>query len=62
MPRKKNEGKPVDATGSEMKIVRLELTVEQHKRLRLAAARKELSMAALAREVMNEYLDKEEPL
>lgn len=59
MPRGRKEGKNVNATGVELKIVRLELSADQHKQLRVAAANREISMAALAREIMAEFLKKE---
>jgi predicted DNA-binding ribbon-helix-helix protein len=59
MPRKKSaKGKPVDDAGTEMRSVRLELTPEFHKRLRQAAADREMSMAALARAMVEESLSR----
>lgn len=60
MPRKTSkEGKPVDALGAELKAVRLELPADAHKRLRVAAASQDLSMAALVRRLVEEYLAKQ---
>jgi predicted HicB family RNase H-like nuclease len=57
MPRKtSNGGKPVNAVGAELKAVRLELTPEIHKELRIEAAKQDLSMAALVRGWVEENL------
>ena len=57
MPRKlSREGKPVNASGTALKAVRLELTPETHKRLRIEAARQDMSMAALVRGLVEGYL------
>ena len=59
MPRKKSAtGKPVDDTGTELRAVRLELPAKLHKRLRQAAADREISMAALARLMVEEGLSR----
>jgi hypothetical protein len=59
MPRKTSrEGKPVNATGVELKAVRLELTPEIHKQLRIEAAKQDMSMAALVRTWVEENLAK----
>jgi predicted HicB family RNase H-like nuclease len=59
MPRKQSkEGKPVNAVGTELKAVRLELTAETHKELRIEAAKQDMSMAALVRGLVEEYLAK----
>lgn len=59
MPRKKSaRGKPVDETGTELRAVRLELPPGLHKRLRQAAADREISMAALARLMVEEGLSR----
>jgi predicted HicB family RNase H-like nuclease len=59
MPRKRSmEGKPVNATGTVLKAVRLELTPETHKQLRIEAAKQDMSMAALVRGLVEEYLKK----
>jgi predicted HicB family RNase H-like nuclease len=59
MPRKTTkEGKPVNATGVELKAVRLELTPEVHKQLRVEAAKQDKSMAALVRTWVEENLAK----
>jgi hypothetical protein len=57
MPRKTSKGgKPVDAAGTELKAVRLELTLEAHKLLRVEAAKEGMSMASLVRRLVEEYL------
>jgi plasmid stability protein len=60
MPRKRSdEGKIVNATGQELRPVRLELPVDTHKLLRFEAARREMSMAAAARAIIEEFLAKQ---
>jgi hypothetical protein len=62
MPRKKSKGgKPVNAAGTELKAVRLELPVEDHKRLRIEAAKEGVSMASLVRCIVEGYLAKRKP-
>jgi hypothetical protein len=61
MPRKKAGGKPVDASGVELRAVRLELPVEAHKALRIEAAKRELSMAQMVRKLVEEFLAKRKP-
>jgi predicted HicB family RNase H-like nuclease len=57
MPRNKSpEGKPVDAAGTELRAVRVELTPTIHKRLRLEAAKQDRSMASLVRVLVEDYL------
>jgi hypothetical protein len=57
MPRKRTrEGKAVDATGTVLKAVRLELSPEIHKALRIEAAKADKSMAALVRGWVEEHL------
>lgn len=46
----------MDATGEILKMVRLELPAEIHKRLRVEAAQREMSMSALARLFVEEGL------
>jgi hypothetical protein len=59
MPRKKNEkGKLMNAAGQELKTVRLDLPADLHKRLRLEAAHREMSMAQVARIAVEELLAK----
>jgi hypothetical protein len=59
MPRKlSREGKPVDATGTALKAVRLELSPDVHKQLRIEAAKQDMSMAALVRTWVEENLAK----
>jgi predicted HicB family RNase H-like nuclease len=59
MPRKiSTEGRPVDATGTVLKAVRLELSPETHRALRIEAARQDKSMAALVRTWVEENLAK----
>jgi predicted HicB family RNase H-like nuclease len=57
MPRKKSdEGKPVDATGIEMKAVRVEISPEMHRLLRRVAAADDMSMAAYAKERLEKII------
>jgi hypothetical protein len=57
MPRKRNEeGKLMNATGQVLKPIRLDLTAEMHRRLRIQAAKEDKSMAALARDLVEEGL------
>ena len=57
MPRKLSKGgKPMSAAGVELKAVRLELTPEIHKQLRIEAAKQDMSMAALVRSWVEEHL------
>jgi plasmid stability protein len=59
MPRKRNEeGQAVNAAGEALKVVRLELSPEMHLKLRVAAAKENKSMSAMAREVVEEFLKK----
>jgi predicted HicB family RNase H-like nuclease len=46
------------ATGEKLRMVRLELPEEWHKLLRLEAAKRDVSLAALAREYVEEGLRK----
>ena len=60
MPRKKTEkGKPMDAQGAELKAVRVDLELATHKALRIEAAKREMSMAALARQLIEEFVAKQ---
>lgn len=57
MPRKKSEeGKPMNAAGVELKPVRLELSPEAHRQLRIKAAIEGMSMASYARQIVEEFL------
>jgi hypothetical protein len=59
MPRKlSREGRPVDATGTALKAVRLELSPDIHKQLRIEAAKQDMSMSALVRAWVEENLGK----
>ena len=59
MPRKTSkEGKPVNAIGTELKAVRLELPLEDHKALRIEAAKEGISMALLVRKLVEQFLAK----
>ncbi len=61
MARKKpGEKKDMEAV-AETKFVRLELPLDTHRKLRIAAARAELRMAQLARIAVEEYLERHEP-
>jgi len=62
MPRKLSPaGKPTDVEGTELKAVRVELTPDVHKRLRVEAARQDRSMASLVRVLVEDYLAKRKP-
>jgi plasmid stability protein len=62
MPRRISPvGKPIDAAGTELKAVRVELSPAVHKQLRLEAARQDRSMAALVRVIIEAYLSKRKP-
>jgi predicted HicB family RNase H-like nuclease len=54
----KTEGKPMNAVGVELKAVRLELSAETHRALRIEAAKQDTSMAALVRGLVEEHLAK----
>ena len=59
MPRKTTpKGKPMDATGTELKAVRLELPIEAHKQLRVEAAKEGVSMATFVRKIVEDCLAK----
>jgi hypothetical protein len=60
VPRKKSErGKPVNATGAELKTIRLELTEDVHRMLRKLAADEDMSMAAFARKTVERVVREE---
>lgn len=62
MPRNKSPaGKPVNSEGDELKAVRLELTVADHRKLRVAAAKEGVSMASFARRLVESALTKIKP-
>jgi hypothetical protein len=62
MPRKKTEkGKPMDAQGVELRAVRLELDASTHRVLRIEAAKRDMSMAALVRSLVEEFVTKQKP-
>jgi plasmid stability protein len=59
MPRKLSpKGKPIDAAGTELKAVRVELPPPLHKQLRIEAARRDQSMAAMVRWMIEEFFAK----
>jgi hypothetical protein len=61
MPRKKSpEGGFVDTEGKLLKAVRVELTADDHKRLRVLAANNDMSMGALVRGLIKEHLARKE--
>jgi hypothetical protein len=51
----------MNASGVELKAVRLELPAEEHRALRIEAAKEGVSMAALVRRMVEEYLAKKAP-
>jgi hypothetical protein len=62
MPRRQSKsGKPINASGVELKSVRLELDPATHKALRVEAANQDKSMAALVRTLVEEFLGKRKP-
>jgi hypothetical protein len=57
MARKQtNETKPMIAVATEPKSIRLALSPEDHQRFRVEAAKEGLSMAAVARRLVEAYL------
>jgi predicted HicB family RNase H-like nuclease len=61
MARKQTGGKTVmNATEEKLRAVRLELTEDVHKLLRLEAAKQDTSLAALARTAVEEYLKRKQ--
>lgn len=59
MARKKVE-KPVMTTAeakAKLRLVRLELSEEYHRKLRIAAAEDDTTMAEMARNLIQQYLD-----
>jgi hypothetical protein len=56
MAKKPPKGKPdMPAVETELRAVRLELPLKIHAKLRVEAARKDMSLAGLARSVMEDY-------
>ncbi len=59
MPRKKTEkGKPMNAQGVELRAVRVEVDTATHKILRVEAAKRDMSMAALVRTLVEDFAAK----
>jgi len=58
MARKKPDNQDAPAKAERLRMVRLELPEESHKLLRLEAARRDVSLAFLAREAVEGYLKK----
>jgi hypothetical protein len=59
MARKQSKGKePMTSVEAEAKSIRLELSPEDHQSFRVEAAKEGLSMAAVARRLVEEYLAK----
>lgn len=56
MPRKQRRGKTVDASGTVLKAVRLELPEKTHYVLRVEAAKNQMSMAGYARKLIEDAL------
>jgi predicted HicB family RNase H-like nuclease len=50
--------KPIDAAGTELKSVRVDLTPPVHKALRMEAAKQEVSMAAYVRSLIEDHLSR----
>lgn len=57
MAKSKPASKPAVPLPAETKVVRLELTLDQHSRLRVLAAQNGQSMAAFARTVIVKTID-----
>jgi hypothetical protein len=56
MAKKTPKGKAdMPATETELRAVRLELPLRIHAKLRIEAAKKDISLASLARSVMEDY-------
>jgi hypothetical protein len=59
MPHKKSaKGKPMSAQGVELRSVRLDLDPPTHRALRIEAAKQEMSMAALVKMLVEDFLRK----
>jgi hypothetical protein len=59
MPYKRSaKGKQVNAQGTELKAIRLDLDATTHRLLRIEAAKREMSMAGLVRALVEEYVAK----
>ena len=56
MARKKASPKPMSGASTELRAVRLELSEESHRALRLEAAGRDVSLAELARTLVEEGL------
>jgi hypothetical protein len=61
MARKKSEKSKMAATDVEMRFVRLQLPVEDHRKLRRLAADEDTNMAILTRRIVQEYLARHTP-
>lgn len=58
MPGKRSKEKLVNAAGTELKAVRLELTADSHQELRVEAAKHGMSMSAFVRRMVEDHLSK----
>jgi hypothetical protein len=58
MARKGKGAKDVTATETEAKSIRLELPIDLHKQFRVEAAKEGMSMAAVARRLVEEWMAK----
>jgi hypothetical protein len=58
MSRKTVKETPMNVVGVELRAVRLELSPEVHRELRIEAAKADMSMSALVRELVENYLAK----
>jgi hypothetical protein len=56
--RKAKRTKPVIATEVEMKSVRLELSEEAHRQFRIESAKEGVSMAAMAKKLVEDWIAK----
>jgi hypothetical protein len=56
MARAKKGDKPMPAVEAEAKSIRLELSPDLHRQFRIEAAKEGISMAAVARRLVEDYL------
>ena len=60
MARKQARGKPMPAVEAEVKSIRLQLPLDVQLRFRVEAAKKGKSMAAVARQLVEEWIARQE--
>jgi hypothetical protein len=59
MARKKTEKSEMPATKPLLRLVRLELSSDYHRDLRVIAAKQETTMAILARKLLMDFIDQQ---